>query len=343
MRILPFLANSLLPICAVAGSLWLGAQSLLGQPATPQQEPRTSAEGGLEDAEQRVGPFAIAGQSYTVVLHEKHLANASDPAFARTLTSVEISDTAGNVSYQQAFSYSIEQGRFQRSFSASAQLVSGKTGTGLVIYYREQTPASPTSALQTRESWQLFSFLNGKLAPLGKPAPIGDGMTSGPFMGVMMRAVNGAVSVISQPDMIDIRAWTGYFYVFVPLRVDWNHGGLAQGQRCMEMIGGGLKEVGCDMRVEAVRKPPTDEFTFARLFAEADENMGNAEHVVVQKDSKVEILGARAITTWNENGELTQPMITNVWLHVRIDDRAGWIHGEEDFSALGLPAASPAP
>jgi hypothetical protein len=159
----------------------------------------------------------------------------------------------------------------------------------------------------------------------------------------MMRAANGAVSVISQPDMIDIRAWTGYFYVFVPLRVDWNHGGLAQGQRCMEMIGGGLKEVGCDMRVEAVRKPLTDEFTFARLFAEADENMGTAEHVVVQNDSKVEILGARAITTWNENGELTQPMITNVWLHARIDDRAGWIHGEEDFSALGLPAASPAP
>jgi hypothetical protein len=259
------------------------------------------------------------------------------------LAGVEISDAAGNVSYQKAFSYAIDQGRFQRSFSASAQSVSGKTGTGLVIYYREQTAASPTSALQTRESWQLFSFLNGKLAPLGKPAPIGEGMTGGPFMGVMMRAANGAVSVISQPDMIDVRAWTGYFYVFVPLRVDWNHGGLAQGQRCMEMIGGGLKEVGCDMRVEAVRKPPTDEFTFARLFAEANENMGNAEHVVVQKDSKVEILGASAIVTWNENGELTQPIIANVWLHVRIDDRAGWIHGEEDFSALGLPAASPAP
>jgi hypothetical protein len=168
-------------------------------------------------------------------------------------------------------------------------------------------------------------------------------LTGGPFMGVMMRASNGIVSVIGQPDTIEVRAWTGYFYVFVPLRVDWGHGGLAQGQRCMEMIGAGLKEVGCDMRVAAVRKPPADEFTFARLFVEANENLGSVEHVVLQKDSKVEILGARAISTWNENDELIQPIIADLWLHVRIDDRAGWIHGEEDFSAVGLPAASPAP
>jgi hypothetical protein len=342
MTIPSFLAKSLLPICALTGSLCLGVQSLCRQPAAPQQQPGTSAEGRVEDADQRAGPFAIAGQSYTVVLRQKRLANVSDPSFARTLAGVEIADAAGNVSYQKVFSYAIGQGRFERGSSASAELARGKTGTGLVIYYREQTAASPTSAPQTRESWQLFGFVNGKLAPLGRPAPIGEGVTGGPFMGVMMRAANGAVSVIGQPDLIDIRAWTGYFYVFIPLRVDWSHGGLAQGQRCMEMIGG-LKEVGCDLRVEAVRKPPADEFTFVRLFSEANENMGNAEHVVVQKDSRVEILGARAITTWNENDELIQPAIADVWLHVRVDDRAGWIQGEEDFSALGLPDTSPAP
>jgi hypothetical protein len=342
VRILPFLGKSLLPACAGAASLCLGVLGSSGRPATPQQ-PGTSADGRVEDAEQHAGPFAIAGQSCTVILHEKRLANVSDPTFARTLTGVEITDAAGNVSYQKTFSYVIERDRFQRSFSGSVQPASGKTGTGLVIYYREQTAASQTSALQTREFWQLFGFANGRLAPLGKPAPIGEGMTGGPFMGVMMREANGAVSVIGQPDTIEVRAWTGYFYVFVPLRADWSHGGLAQGQRCVEMIGGGLKEVGCDMRVAAVRKPPADEFTFARLFVEANENLGSVEHVVVQKDSKVEILGASAITTWNENDELIQPIIADLWLHVRIDDRAGWIHGEEDFSAVGLPAASPAP
>ncbi len=183
-------------------------------------------------------------------------------------------------------------------------------------------------------------MVNGKVAALGKPVPIGEGSTAGPFMGVMMRAANGTVSVIGQPDTIEVRAWTGYFYVFVPLRVNWSHRGLAQGQRCVEMFGGRLKDVGCDMRVEAVRKPSAAEFSFARLFVEANENLANVEHVVTQKDSKVEILGARAITTWNENAELIQPVFVDVWLHVRIDDRTGWIHGEEDFAAVGLSGGS---
>ena len=224
-----------------------------------------------------------------------------------------------------------------------AQLASGKTGAGLVIHYREQMAVSQTSALQTSESWQLFGLVNGKLTPLGKPVPIGEGVTGGPFMGVMMRAATGTVSVIGQPDTIEVRAWTGNFYVFVPLRVEWSHGGLAQGQRCVEMFGGRLKDVGCDMRVEAVRKIPSDQFTFARLFVEANENLGSVQHAVMQKDSKVEILGARAITTWNENAELIQPVFVDIWLHVRIDDRTGWIHGEENFAAVGLPGGSPAP
>jgi hypothetical protein len=320
----------------------MGVQSLSGQPATLQQ-PSTSAGGRVEDIEQRTGPFAIAGQNYTVLLHEKRLVNVSGPALVQTLAGVEISDAAGNVSYPKIFPYAIEQDRFQRSLSAFAQLASGKTGAGLVIHYREQMAVSQTSALQTSESWQLFGLVNGKLAPLGKPVPIGEGVEGGPFMGMMMRAANGTVSVIGQPDTIEVRAWTGTFYVFVPLRVDWSHGGLAQGQRCVEMFGGRLKDVGCDMRVEAVRKPPADQFTFARLFVEADENLGSVQHAVVQKDSKVEILGARAITTWNENADLIQPVFVDVWLHVRIDDGIGWIHGEENFAAVGLPGGSPAP
>ena len=162
-------------------------------------------------------------------------------------------------------------------------------------------------------------------------------------MGVMMRAANGTVSVIGAPDTVEVRAWMGSFYVFIPLRVDWGHGGLAQWQRCMEMMGGTLKEVGCDMRVDAARKPAVDEFTFLRLFAEANENQGSVEHVVVQKDSQLEILGSRAILIWTENAGLIQPVFPDIWLHLRIDNRTGWIHGEEDFAAAGLPAGSPAP
>jgi hypothetical protein len=342
MRILSFLEHSLFPVCALALSLCLGMPNFSGLQAAPQQ-PSLSADVLVEDAEQSAGPFAIDGQNYSVVLHEKRIASASDPTLAQTLAGVEIVDAAANVSYRKAFSYAIEHGRFQLNLSASAQIISGKTGVGLMIHYLEQTAASQTSALHTSESWQLFGMVNGKLAPLGRPRPVGEGSTSGPSMGVMMRAANGTVTAINQPDSFEVRAWTGNFYVFVPLRADWNHGGLAQGQRCVEMMGGGMKEVGCDMRVEAMRKPSAEEFTFARLFVEANENLSSVEHVVMQKNSKVEILGSRAITTWNENGELIQPVFSDVWLHVRIDERAGWIHGEEDFAAVGLPAGSPAP
>src|SRR5690348_7770782 len=123
-------------------------------------------------------------------------------------------------------------------------------------------------------------------------------------MGVIMRAANGAVSVVSQPDQIELRAWTGNFYVFVPLRVDWSHGGLAQGQRCVERLSGPLQDVGCPMRIEAKRKPSSEEFGFLRVFAEPHENFGEPEHVVLQKDAPVELLGASAITAWNETNGL---------------------------------------
>jgi hypothetical protein len=342
MRIPPIQKKSLFAICVLALSLGFGAQNVSGRPDDAQQ-PGPSVEVRVEDAEHRAGPFAISGQNYTVVFQEKRLTNVSEKTRTQTLAGVEIDDAAGNMSYMNSFSYVIDQGHFQRILSAFAESISGKTGTGLLIHYREHMAASSNGAPQITESWQFFGFVNGKLAPLGKPAPFGASTAGGPYTRTMMRAANGTASVISQPDTIEVRTWTGYFYAFVPLRVDWNHGGLAQGQRCMDMIGGRLKEVGCDMRAEAELKPPSDESTSVRLFVEANENMGEPEHVVMQKDSAIEILGSRAMTTWKENGQLIQPVFADIWLHVRIDDHTGWIHGEEDFSAIGLLAGSLAP
>jgi hypothetical protein len=342
MRIPPIQKKVLFAICVLAVSLGFGVQNVSGRPVDAQQ-PGSSEEGLFDDAERRAGPFAIGEQNYTVIFHEKRFTNVSDRTRTETLAGVEIDDAAGRVSYMNSFSYVIDQGHFQRILSAFAETISGKTGTGLLIHYREHMAASSTSAPQITESWQFFGFVNGKLAALGKPVPIGATPGGGPSMGVMMRAANGKVSAISQPDTIEVRTWAGYFYAFVPLRVDWNHGGLAQGQRCLDMIGGRLKEIGCDMRAEAERKPPSDESTSVRLFIEANENMGEPEHVVMQKDSAIEILGSRAMTTWNENGQLIQPVFADIWLHVRIDDHTGWIHGEEDFSAIGLLAGSPSP
>jgi hypothetical protein len=342
MKILSFPESSLISLWALGAVLWLGVPGRTYQGAAAQQA-SGSAGTQVEDAEVRSGPFLIAGENYTVVVQQKRLASASESAFSQTLARVEIVDASGNVVYSKAFPAAIERGHFQNTVSASTQPTSGTTGTGLVMRYVERHVALKTSSIEARESWQLFGLVNGKLAPLGKPAVIGTPAAGGAFMGVMMRAANGTVSVIGQPDTIEVRAWSGSFYVFVPLRVNWGHGGLAQGHRCVEMFGGALREVGCDMRVEADRKPFTEEFTFVRLLPEAQENPDAAEHVVVQKDSKVEILGARAIVTWDETGELIRPVFSDVWLHVRIDQHEGWIAGEEDFAAIGLPAGSSAP
>jgi hypothetical protein len=35
-------------------------------------------------------------------------------------------------------------------------------------------------------------------------------------------------------------------------------------------------------------------------------------------------------------GDLPGP---EMWLHVRVDNKEGWAHEEEDFQALGLPPA----
>jgi hypothetical protein len=318
-----------------------------GQPTSANSKSQTASPtdlaqvANLQSIDEQQGPFALGDQNYTVVLHSQRLTSPTDRSFSQTLDRLEIRDATGNVAYEKSVPFAVTTGRFQQNVSASVERLAGKTGAGLLVHYTGRTSALQSPQSQANESWQLFAFVNGKLAPLGKPATIGEPAPGGPFMGVMMRAVNGTVSVISQPDTIEVRAWMGNFYVFVPLRVDWSHGGLAQGQRCVERLAGPLQDVGCPMRVEVNRKPPAGEFSFVRLFTEANENMGSAEHVVLQKDSKVEILGSSAITVWNENGGNIQPIFSDVWLQVRIADRSGWIHGEDDFAAIGLPAGNP--
>lgn len=289
----------------LAGMFWLAGQTFGGQ-ATATQQPGAPRSGNVEDVEERVGPFSIASQSYTVVLHEKRIPGLNETAFARALAAIEIQDAGRNTVYQKTFRVSVamEQERFDHSVSAAAELVTGKTGAGLVIHYREDTATPPPGASQIQESWQLFGLVNGELTLFGKPALIGQAGAGGPFMGVVMRAANGTATVIARPDTFALQVWTGYFFVFAPLRVDWSHGGLAQGQRCVERQLGKMREVGCPMRAEAIRKPSAETYTFARLFTEANENMGDPQHVVMQKGSKVEILGASAIVNWNGSGEM---------------------------------------
>ena len=77
-----------------------------------------------------------------------------------------------------------------------------------------------------------------------------------------------------------------------------------------------------------------------RLHPEADEERGTPAHVVVKKDSKVEFLAAETEVAWNEDADGVGLSVSDdVWLKVRIDGKEGWIHTQEDFTAIGLPQA----
>ncbi len=295
----------------------------------------------LEDQERRLGPFTIAGQSFTIVLHEKRLPAAPDPNLSRTLASLEILDASGAILYRKTIPYGVEGGKLRPVVTASAQLLPGDNLTGLLIRYVDQT-AAPASG----ESWQVFGFRNGKLALFERPTGTDPGMGA-PFTGVFMRGGTGAQPMVVQADLVELRVWTGNFRVVVPLRVDWRQGRLAPGERCLEAGGGpGLHETGCDLHVEAQRRPATDEFSFVRMFQQPVEFEGGARHVVMKKNAKVEFLKARAIIRWSGVGDTMRAVLSDLWLRVLIDDNSdkdGWIHGEEDFAAAGLPSGNPAP
>jgi hypothetical protein len=109
--------------------------------------------------------------------------------------------------------------------------------------------------------------------------------------------------------------------------------------RCMKMTSQGWRPL-CQFRVEAHRVSQEVEVTFVRLWPEADEGLGIAQHVVVKKDSKVEFLAAETAQVWQEGDEqISLGVSEDVWLKVRIDGKEGWIHTQEDLHAIGLPQA----
>jgi hypothetical protein len=63
---------------------------------------------------------------------------------------------------------------------------------------------------------------------------------------------------------------------------------------------------------------------------------------VVKPDSKIDYLEAQASVSWSVDQDDISFGVSDpgkVWLHVKIDGHEGWIFGEEDFDAVGLPQA----
>jgi hypothetical protein len=309
-----------------------GSQERAAARAAQRPAP-SAADAALQDVEQRLGPFRIGAQDFIVVLHLKRLTRAhADLPQQEALSTLEIRDASGATLHRETFSYTLDAGTFSDSCTASARLLSGGAATGLLINVG-CLPSAPHSG----DVWELFGLKNGKLLRFGPPFT-----TDGDFLGLIPsppRKIGRATLFL--PDVMQFRVWAGNFQVTVPLHVDWMQGRLMPGQRCFEQTGHGLRETGCEVPVEAERVPSDQDLTFVRLFTEASEGMGVPRHVVLRKDSQVEILGAKIKLSWDQSRDVIMFGVDDQdpWLKVRIDGQEGWIHTQEDFNAIGLPQA----
>ena len=309
----------------------------------PKSTPETGAT--LQSIEQNLGPFTIAGQSFTIALENRRIAGTTAGALVQTLEKLEVREQSGHVLYQKTFPYKLQGNHFQEVVTASARLLPGDNLTGLLITYSRQ-PAAPG----TEQSWQVFGFRDGKMALFDPPGP--EPATNVPpgFAGVVMITPNGPRTLPTPMrgplDTVELRAWTGNFFVIVPLRVDWRGGKLLPGERCLESGGGpGLHEVGCYMRVEAERVPVGADLQFARIFPTTEEQASmSVQHAVIPKGAEVQLLKAKSVATWVMDGDLMRVQFRDLWLKVLVNnntDNEGWIHGEQDLTAIGLPERSP--
>jgi hypothetical protein len=337
---------ALLSACAAQGQRLAGQQSKTPSPRIYAGDPP------LEDVEEHLGPFTIREQNFSVLLHEKRLPATVDPRFAQTLSSVEISDGRGAVVYRKTFTFGIEDEKLERSLKASARLLSGKYFTGLLISYRLKL-----STGEDAEAWQVFGYEDGRYKPqdagfrvFDKPLrsdyPMGN-----PPAEMTLITPNGPVTKPMTPEgeIFDFQVWTGNFYVLLPVGVNFARGKLLPARRCFGTGGAkpGMHEVGCDVEVEAERKPPDADMTFLRLYPGEVPGQGEVLHLVLNKNSKVQILKGNAYIDWGLSGDdLMQVAFRDLWLKIRIDDddaKEGWIHSDEDFAAIGLPTRSPEP
>ena len=322
----------------LAGLLGLFAQRVGAQAAKPAAPAAVEAS-KIVDAEQFLGTFAITSHKYTVVAHEKGLTRASDPKFGTTLGEIEIRGTNGATIYRKSFSADLMDGHFAKAVTASASVFQGVGGAALVIRYVEE-PAAPGED----ESWQVFGLVNNKLTLLGPPLPPGQGdgiAVGGVLTGVMVGGGVNVMPLASKAEELEFRAWTGNFFVYVPVRVDWDQGQWGEGETCFANTKGTLTKTGCNMRILANARPQAQGLVVS-LYAEPVEDPYHAEQVAVVAGSKFELLAARAIVNWGQNGDRVTCSFEDMWLRVRVKDgKEGWIHSGPDFVALGLPAGAP--
>jgi hypothetical protein len=322
--------------------------SSLPQSAAPPSARPTAPSSPIklaDEVELRLGPFSIGGKEFTSVLR-KQLPAGAKPGAGQTVTSMEIRDAAGIPQFSRTFADEGGTDGFINTVSVSVTSLSGATGNGLLVSYDQD---SEPSAPETESSgwWQVFGVVDGKLKALSGPILVqGDLLLSDRSD----QAQAPGVAIKAPGDVLQFKVWAGRFRLIFPVRIDWAQGKLEPAQPCEK---NGPTPGTCDYGVVPEDHRYGADLTFVRLCANPMETCQKPDRAVVKKDSKVELLAARAqaqfdpgkLSGWSgdpKNAMSDAGGITIVskelWLKVRIDGKEGWIHSQEDFDALGMPS-----
>ena len=330
------------------------APAAKAQPSSPLQPAATPAAApvGLnasikpgDEVEQRLGPFLIAGKEYTPVLR-KQLPAGAKPGEGQTVVSLEIRDPAGVSQFSRAFANAGGGDGFINTVSVSVIPLSGATGNGLFVSYDEDSePSAPEP--ESSGWWQIFGVVDGKLKPFGGPILlVGDLLPADRSE----RAQAPGTPITAPGDVLQFKVWAGRFRLIFPIRIDWTHGTLTPAQPCEKT---GTTAGACDYGVVPEDQRYVAEMTFVRLCTDPTEACLKPDRAVVKRDSKVELLATHGevqfdpgkVSGWsgdpkNAMGDAGGISIVSkeAWLKVRIDGKEGWIHGQEDLDALGMPS-----
>ncbi len=363
MRALRFAAIGLFVV--VAGVFWWravrlrphspinphSAQPSAAQPVGPVPQSSSpqaaSASAPASESAKHLGPFSIAGQNYAVELQTRKVHAGSTDVNDDTVVAMEIRNSEGAVQYRKTFPYLEAKEDYFESWSVSALLLTGTSGTGLLVSY--DLYSEPSAPVEEPVGWyQVFGVLDGKFVPFGAPLEVMGGLLT---QYADSHTYKAARPLGAQADVVEFKVWAGHCRLIFPVRVDWAQGKLSPAQECAKSAG--ELGIGCQYKVLPENNLYINEITFVRLWPNPDEKSGQPVKTVVKKDSKVDLLTAQVATQWTESktaspapnsqgplndaGGFGIAPDTDLWLKVRIDGKEGWVHTAEDFRALGLP------
>jgi hypothetical protein len=303
-------------------------------PSTPAAMPATQSADAplLVASDETQGPFHVGDQIFTLVKHIQKIQGSKSPDDS-TVEWWELHDASGNPVYRQQYTVAFQNGALLETDDVGARELKTNFGHGILIE-GGSLPSAPNGGWWV----QVFGLFNGKLVSFSPEIS-----ADGEFLGEDVATFEATAMFRGQQpqqvshDVLKFRAWTGNFAIEYNIIIDWMQGKVRPEWICSQLTSKGRSSA-CRYKVQA-DPHPVGEMTFVRLFGEPDEGF-TPKHVVIKPESKIEFIEAQAPVFWSieqNNASFGVSDSEKIWLHIKVDGQDGWISGEEDFEAVGLP------